>query len=190
MDFVGGSLSHGENTERKKMKRSLGLLVLVQAMFAAAANAQSITITFSGITAAPAPGTWMLMGLGLLLAFFVFRKAHSLPGGRASAVVLMLVAVSAYEIFTGHALLTKASAIIGTVIESITGGGSITVNGLDNSGRTQEAWVNNTGSSITITSVTPDQGDNLGTPPNMPQCVATLVVASGGTCYTILASVE
>ena len=70
---------------------------------AAVAGAQSVTITYTGaVSSTPAPQTWMLMGLGLLLAFFVFRKAHRLPGGRAGAAILMLVAVPASTRFPGH----------------------------------------------------------------------------------------
>jgi hypothetical protein len=172
------------------MKRSLGLLVLMQGVFAAMASAQSVTITFSGVAATPAPSTWMLMGLGLLLAFFVFRKAHNLPGGRATAAVLMLIGISAYEIFTGNPSASKAAAIPSTVVESITGGSSITANNLNNTGGMQEQWVNNTGSTITITSVTADVNDTLGTPFSSPQCVATLVVAPGNSCYTILQGID
>jgi len=159
----------------------------MQAMFAAVASAQSITITFSGVSATPAPSTWMLMGLGLLLAFFVFRKAHSLPGGRALAAVLMLIGVSAYEIFTGHQLITKASAVIATVVESINSGTTITVNGVDDSGASQEQFVNNTGSTITITSISSNADyEVLITPPSAPQCQVGTVLAPGASCYAQL----
>jgi hypothetical protein len=172
------------------MKRSLGLLFLVQGIFAAVAGAQSVTITFSGaVSSTPAPSTWVLMGIGLLFAFLVFRKAHSLPGGRATAAILMLIGIAAYEVFTGNTVASKAIAIPGnTVQESITGGTILTANNLDNSGATQEQWVNNTGSTITVTSVTPDQFDTLGTPFSSPQCAQNLVVAPGNSCYTLLLS--
>jgi hypothetical protein len=172
------------------MKRSIGLVVLMQAVFAAVASANAtVTITFTGApSATPAPSTWMLMGLGLLLAFFVFRKAHSLPGGRTMAALLMLLGVSAYEVFTGNQLASKASAFTSSVVESITGGTSIVVPNVDDSGTVQEQFVNNTGSSITIQSVSVSGSyEFLATPFSSPQCQVGTVLANGGSCYVVVA---
>ena len=171
------------------MKRSIGLLVSLMAIFAGAASAGTgvVTVTYSSIVSStPAPSTWMLMGLGLLLAFFVYRKGHSLPGGRTMAAILMLVGVSAYELFTGSSALTKASATIQVVVESLTGGGTLTFNLTDNG--TEGQVVNNTGSSITINSVTLGQnssnGDILsGMTPDSPTCAQGVQLAVGASCY-------
>jgi TM2 domain-containing membrane protein YozV len=125
------------------------------------------------------------MGLGLLFAFFAFRKAHKLPGGRTMAAILMLVGVSAYEVFTGHPLVTRASAIIGVVTESLTGGGTITFSLSDAGG--QEAFVvNNTSGSVNITSISVPPPDSFTTPNNSPQCQVGTVLAPGAGCYVQL----
>ena len=169
------------------MKRSVGLLVLMQAIFASVASAGTgiVIISFSSVVSStPAPGTWMLMGLGLLLSFFVYRKAHSLPGGRTMAAVLMLLGVSAYEIFTGHALATKASAK--TTVFTLIGASPNSFNANDN--ETEYMVTNNTGSTITINSVIlgmgSTNGDSLESPtPDSPTCAQGLQLAPGGTCY-------
>ena len=174
------------------MKRSVGLLVLMQAIFASVASAGTgiVIISFSSVVSStPAPGTWMLMGLGLLLSFFVYRKAHSLPGGRTMAAVLMLLGVSAYEIsyeiFTGHALATKASAK-GPPAFTLFGASPNSFNANDNG--TEYMITNNTGSTITINSVIlgmgSTNGDYLESPtPDSPTCAQGLQLAPGGTCY-------
>ncbi len=171
------------------MKRSVGLLVLMLATFASVASAGTgiVIISFSGVVSStPAPSTWMLMGLGLLLAFFAFRKSHSLPGGRTMAAVLMLLGVSAYEIFTGHALETKASAFFTAPQVTINGGSPYTFNATDNG--TEYQVVNGTGSTITINSVVlgmgSGNGDYLANPtPDSPTCRQGVQLAPGGTCY-------
>ena len=170
------------------MKRSVGLLVLMQAIFASVASAGNgiVIISFSSVVSStPAPGTWMLMGLGLLLSFFVYRKAHSLPGGRTMAAVLMLLGVSAYDIFTGHALATKASAK-GPPAFTLFGASPNSFNVNDNG--TEYMITNNTGSTITINSVIlgmgSTNGDYLASPtPDSPTCAQGLQLAPGGTCY-------
>ncbi len=170
------------------MKRSVGLLVLMQAIFASVASAGTgiVIISFSSVVSStPAPGTWMLMGLGLLLSFFVYRKAHSLPGGRTMAAVLMLLGVSAYDIFTGHALATKASAKRSTAF-TLFGASPNSFNANDNG--TEYMITNNTGSTITINSVIlgmgSTNGDYLASPTrDSPTCAQGLQLAPGGTCY-------
>lgn len=138
------------------MKRSFGFLAAMLALSASAASAAAtVTITFTTLSATPAPSTWMLMGLGLLFAFFAFRKAHSLPGGRTMAAFLMLLGVSAYEVFTGNSMITKASAVIQTVVQSATGGSSVQFVNLADDGSQQGQFVNNTGFTISLVGVLP-----------------------------------
>jgi mannitol-specific phosphotransferase system IIBC component len=170
------------------MKRSIGFLVLLQAIFATAASAAgTVTVTYTGVVSStPAPSTWMLMGVGLVLAFFVFRKAHSLPGGRAAAAILMLAGISSYEIFTGSPLVPKASALVAVVLQSITGGTSIQFVNLADDGNTEGQVTNNTASTLTITSVVlsnAGQYDGLGTASSSPTCVQGTILAPGGSCY-------
>ncbi len=166
------------------MKRSIGILVLMQAIFASAASAAgTVTITFSTLGATPAPSSWMLMGLGLLVAFFVFRKAHSLPGGRTMATFLMLVGISAYEVFTGNSMITKASAVIQTVTQSVTGGSSVQFVNLADDGSQQGQLVNNTGQTISLVGRTVTSLDLFVTPSGSPQCQVGMQLAPGASCY-------
>lgn len=130
------------------------------------------------------------MGLGLLVAFFAFRKAHSLPGGRAMAAVLVLAGISGYEVFTGHKMMSKAFAIqfTNTVVESITGGSSINVFPADNTGATQYQFQNNTNASITITSVSTDANDRFTAPAGTPQCATNPTLAPSQSCYAAITS--
>ena len=161
------------------MKRSFGFLAAMLAISASAASAAAtVTITFTTLSATPAPSTWMLMGLGLLVAFFAFRKAHSLPGGRTMAAFLMLLGISAYVGFTG----TLMAAPIQTVVQSATGGSSIQVLILADDGSQQGQFVNNTGFTISLVSVTAPP-DTFVTPVGSPQCQPGLQLAPGASCY-------
>jgi len=148
----------------------------------AAAPAATVTITYAGLPATPAPGTMILMALGLLITFIAFRKMRHLSVGRPLAAILLLAGLSFFEAMTGHSLITKASATI-VPTESITGGGTL----MFTLGNGSEAFVqNNTGVSQQITSISVPPPNTFVTPAASPQCQVGTVLAPGAGCYVQL----
>jgi hypothetical protein len=167
------------------MKRLLGLLVLMTGI-SSAAVLPTVTITYTGLAGTPAPGTLILMALGLLITFIAFRKMSNLSVGRPLAAILLLAGLSLFEAMTGHQLITKASAIAVIPTESITGGGNLMFTLSDGS----EAFVqNNTGLPQQITSISVTSPNTFITPGLTPQCQVGTVLAPGAGCYVEIAGI-
>jgi hypothetical protein len=147
-------------------------------MFAGAVSAQStaqFNITYTSLSGAPAPSTFVLIGIGLLFTFVAYRKMRKLPMARALAAILFVAALGVLE-------LNKAFAVPPTT-ESMTGPGPLVFS----LGSGQEAFVqNNTGVSQQITGITLNPNPSslaIVTPPGTPQCVVGMTLTSGQGCY-------
>ncbi|HEV2199008.1 MAG TPA: hypothetical protein VGR73_04245 [Bryobacteraceae bacterium] len=164
------------------MNRLMAVLFLA-GVFAAAAQAATVTITFTAQpSGTPAPGTTLLVTLGLLFAFLVFRKKLRSPVVHPLAAILLLAGVS---LFVGRQHLVPQASATGAT-EFITGASPFMFTIADGGGA---AVANNTGGTILITNVTVGSPDILITPSLTPQCQAGLTLVNGGTCNVLTAAV-
>ncbi len=170
------------------MKRSIGIVVLMQAIFAAVAGAQApgVTITYAPAAAVtPIPSSFLLVGAGIMFMFLAFRKVQSLPTGRPFVAILVLAGSAFFEVSTRQQWIAKAEAMYcGNCVPiyqlSVQGGSTLNFN--LNYGA--EAQIQNTsGVSEQITGLSSLPSNLFVTSTDTPQCTVGTVLAPGASCY-------
>jgi len=160
------------------MKRLLivGASVGLFANIASAQASATFNISYASLPATPAPSTFLLAAIGLLAAFFAYRRMQKLPAGRPLAAILLAIGL-------GFVQMNKLSATLSVTTESMTGPGPL-VFSLVNS--QVGNVVNNTGVSQQITGIILNPNPSglvLVTPQLSPQCTVGMTLASGAGCY-------
>ena len=172
------------------MKRSIGIVVLMQAIFAAVAvagaQAPGVTITYAPAAAVtPIPSSFLLVGAGIMFMFLAFRKVQSLPTGRPFVAILVLAGSAFFEVSTRQQWIAKAEAMYcGNCFPiyqlSVQGGSTLNFN--LNYGA--EAQIQNTsGVSKQITGLSSLPSNLFVTSTDTPQCTVGTVLAPGASCY-------
>ena len=177
------------------MKRSIGIVVLMQAIFAAVAvagaQAPGVTITYAPAAAVtPIPSSFLLVGAGIMFMFLAFRKVQSLPTGRPFVAILVLAGSAFFEVSTRQQWIAKAEAMYCgnccggncvPIYQLFVQGGS-TLNFNLNYGA--EAQIQNTsGVSEQITGLSSLPSNLFVTSTDTPQCTVGTVLAPGASCY-------
>ncbi len=172
----------GSERSTEKMKR-ITLLIAALLAFSSSAWAlvtTNITVSYGLVSGTPTLSDTMLIALAVLLPIVAIRVMRKKQGSLLMMMVLML-GVSAFEVFTGIPLIVKSFA--GGGIALVAGTTSYTYNSVS-SGSTISVY-NNTGSPQTINGLSNTQGWNFVAPTGKGQiqCQIGTPVANATSCY-------
>ena len=153
------------STEKKKRITLLFAALLALSSSAWAQVTTNITVSYGLVSGTPTLSDTMLIALALLLPIVAIRVMRKKQGSFSLMVMVLMLGVSAFEVFTGIPLIVKSFAGPPAVV-LVLGTTSYTYTGVV-SGR----WINvynDTGSTQTINGLSNTQGWNVVLPPYSP----------------------